>query len=127
LFIAGGIGITPFRSMLKYLVDTGQRRDIILFYGLSDPAELCYQDVWVAAQAVGARVIPILGPAAPPPTWTGRTGFLDAAILTADAPDFRDRRVYISGPNVMVDTYRDLLIDLGVSRAHIVTDYFSGY
>ena len=39
-FIAGGIGITPFRSMLKYLIDTKQRRDIVVLYANRRPQDI---------------------------------------------------------------------------------------
>src|SRR5260370_1410080 len=45
VFIAGGIGITPFRSMLKYLLDTHQRRDIVMFYANRRVDEIVYKDV----------------------------------------------------------------------------------
>ena len=51
VFIAGGIGITPFRSMLKYLLDVQQRRDIALFYINKAANEIVYTDVLNAAQA----------------------------------------------------------------------------
>src|SRR5438270_7311425 len=51
VFIAGGIGITPFRSMLKYLLDTQQRRDIVLFYANRTANEIVYQDVLSVAGA----------------------------------------------------------------------------
>ena len=49
VFIAGGIGITPFRSMLKYLLDSHQRRDIVLFYANKTADEIVYKDVLSAA------------------------------------------------------------------------------
>src|SRR5579872_7212106 len=49
VFIAGGIGITPFRSMLKYLLDSQQRRDIVLFYANKTADEIVYKDVLNAA------------------------------------------------------------------------------
>ena len=45
-FIAGGIGITPFRSMVKYLVDRGEKRDAILFYSNRNADEIAYRDVF---------------------------------------------------------------------------------
>jgi glycine betaine catabolism B len=57
IFIAGGIGITPFRSMLKYLLDMQQRRDIILFYIAKTVDEIVYKDVLNAAQTkLGIKV-----------------------------------------------------------------------
>src|SRR6185437_10266431 len=45
VFIAGGIGITPFRSMLKYLVDKHEKRSIVLFYANKHAEEIAYADV----------------------------------------------------------------------------------
>ncbi|HJT57048.1 MAG TPA: FAD-binding oxidoreductase, partial [Ktedonobacteraceae bacterium] len=57
VFIAGGIGITPYRSMLKYLLDTGQRRDIVLFYVNRTANEIAYKDVLSEAQTkLGVKV-----------------------------------------------------------------------
>ncbi|MGH7239540.1 MAG: RnfABCDGE type electron transport complex subunit D, partial [Candidatus Saccharimonadales bacterium] len=50
VFIAGGIGITPFRSMLKYLLDNNEKRDIILLYALNNFEEIVYKDVLEAAR-----------------------------------------------------------------------------
>src|ERR1700709_894999 len=50
VFIAGGIGITPFRSMIKYLLDTGQHRPIVLFYASKTVSEFVYQDIFDQAQ-----------------------------------------------------------------------------
>ena len=50
VFIAGGIGITPFRSMLKYLLDTNQRRDIVLLYANKTANEIAYKDILSEAQ-----------------------------------------------------------------------------
>jgi hypothetical protein len=50
LWIAGGIGVTPFRSMTKQLLDTGQRRDVVLIYS-ARPEEFVYKDIFEAAAA----------------------------------------------------------------------------
>ncbi len=57
-FIAGGIGITPFRSMVKYLIDTGEKRDIVLFYSNYAEDEIVFRDVFEqATQIFGLRVV----------------------------------------------------------------------
>lgn len=66
-FIAGGIGITPFRSMVKYLVDTGQRRPIILLYTVRKAGDITYQDVWEEAAAkLGVRTVYVATEESPP-------------------------------------------------------------
>ena len=58
VFIAGGIGITPFRSMVKYLSDCGDHRSIVLLYSNKTAAEIAYRDVWdEAARTIGLKTI----------------------------------------------------------------------
>lgn len=128
VFIAGGIGITPFRSMVQYLIDTKQRRDIVLFYLTSSPEELSYQDVFGrAAKDVGIRLIPIVATAGAPQSGSGYRGTLTPEIISKEAPDHAARRFYISGPAPMVDAQKSQLLRLGVKRSRITTDHFSGY
>lgn len=127
VFVAAGIGITPFRGMLKYIVDKGEKRDIVMIYAISDATELAYTDVLKAARQHGVRVIPLLTSETIPQTWKGSTGRLSAEYLKAQIPDYKDRIIYISGPNGLVQNLRADLIKSGVNRTLIKTDYFTGY
>lgn len=114
LFVAGGIGITPFRSMLKYLTDTEQTRDIVLIYATASEAEVSYKDVLTAAQKHGLQLVILHDK----PT---------DEVLGAAIPDITERTAYISGPLPMVTFYKTWLRGKGLKRRHIKTDYFSGY
>src|SRR6266568_8903150 len=57
VFVAGGIGVTPFRSMLKYLLDTGQKRDIVVLYVVTRPGDLVYDGVLRQAEMTGVRIV----------------------------------------------------------------------
>ncbi|HUY85035.1 MAG TPA: RnfABCDGE type electron transport complex subunit D [Candidatus Dormibacteraeota bacterium] len=131
VFIAGGIGITPFRSMLKYLVDVGDKRSVTLLYGESDPANLAYHDVLgEARQNIGAKIVYCLtGAAAPKPGLPGhvRPGQITQRLITEEVPDYAERLFYISGPQPMVTATRDNLQALGVPDHNIKTDFFPGY
>lgn len=125
-FIAGGIGITPFRSMIKYLTDTQKVADIVLLYVVSDPTDLAYTQELKEAVAVGIKTIPIvtdLSYQAPGVVTTK----LSVSSLNQLIPDYNERIFYISGPNNMVDGTKHYLRQLGVHRRHIKTDHFSGY
>jgi glycine betaine catabolism B len=124
-FVAGGIGITPFRSMAQYLIDTKQQRDIVLIYIVSRPEELSYGEVWKRAEAAGVRLVPVLAAKKIPQHWHGRTGYLTKEMLAETVPDLRQRHCYLSGPSAMVDHYAGVLRAAGARR--IVTDHFSGY
>jgi ferredoxin-NADP reductase/Na+-transporting NADH:ubiquinone oxidoreductase subunit NqrB len=124
-FIAGGIGITPFRSMLKYVVDMHETRDIVLIYAVSDPSELAFGDVLGEAEAHGIRVIKLLTKDKVPATWKGTTGQLTEAFITQQISDHKDRIFYLSGPQPMVAGLRKTIQKVGAKK--IKTDYFTGY
>jgi ferredoxin-NADP reductase len=125
VLIAGGIGITPFRSMLKYLLDMREQRDIVLVYAVSDPSEVAYEDVLKAAEAKGVHVIRLLTAETTPEGWKGATGRLTGDFIKEHIKDHTERSFYISGPNAMVQGTRDTLRKLNVKK--IKTDYFTGY
>jgi ferredoxin-NADP reductase/Na+-translocating ferredoxin:NAD+ oxidoreductase RnfD subunit len=128
VFIAGGIGVTPFRSMLKYLLDTRQRRDIIMLYANRRPQDIVYQDVLTEAQTrLGARITYTLtDPAMVPRGWQGAQGRVDERMIATLVPDYHERLFYLSGPPEMVRATEESLRRLGVQRSHIKRDYFPG-
>lgn len=126
LLMAGGIGITPFRAMLSDLIERKEKRDIILFYGAATVDAIAYQDILDQAERrIGLTVVPII--AEPPKDWKGESGFVRVSLLHRYVPDFRNRKIYISGPPQMVDSLKKQLRQKGVARSHIKTDHFSGY
>lgn len=130
VFIAGGIGITPFRSMLKYLVDSKENRSITLFYCVSDPKQIVYKDVLAEAKEFGVKVIYVLGlpeGQSMPASWNGEVGYLTKELLAKQVLDYDSRLFYISGPDAMVQANKKLLRSIGVKRTNIKTDYFAGY
>ncbi len=128
VFIAGGIGITPYRSMLKYLLDVHQRRDIILFYVNKTANEIVYTDVLNAAQAtLGVKTFYTLtNPAAVPRSWSGFVGRLNAQMIQRAVPDYQERTYYISGPLEMVRASEEILKRLHIRRDQIKKDFFPG-
>ncbi len=129
VFIAGGIGVTPFRSMLKYLIDKKEKRDITLFFANKTVDEVVYNDVIdTARKKIGTKVYYLLSDAKKAPNnWPGLTGRLTPEILKKKVPDFMERTFYLSGPNAMVIGYEKLLANLGVKKKQIKVDYFPGF
>lgn len=128
VFIAGGIGITPFRSMLKYMLDTRQKRPITVFYSNKSVGDFVYRDVLDEAQhRLGIKVVyTITDTIHFPASWRGRVGRIDAATIRQEVPDYRQCMFYVSGPNAMVDAMKAVLHRLHIPADHIKTDYFSG-
>ncbi len=128
IFIAGGIGITPFRSMIKYLLDTRQRRPITLFYTNRTTNDIVYREIFDRAQQeLGIRTIyAITDKHNAPQNWTGWVGRLTPELIRSTVPDFRNCMFYLSGPRGMVDSFKDTLHRLNIHSSHIKTDYFAG-
>jgi glycine betaine catabolism B len=126
-FIAGGIGVTPFRSMIQHMVDEQQKRSVVLLYGNNKANEIAYADVFDKAEReLGLRTVYAVAED------HGRDsnmhhGFIDAALIKREMPDYKDRTFYISGPRAMVVRFQQTLAELGISKSRIKTDFFPGF
>jgi len=118
VFIAGGIGITPFRSIMADLIAKEQQKKITLFYFVSDAKDILFPDILDKAAKIGIQVLYFLTP---------KDGHLTAALLQKNVPDWQEREYYISGPQAMVEEYRDILMQEGISEEKIKVDLFTGY
>jgi ferredoxin-NADP reductase len=126
--IAGGVGITPFRSMAKYLLDRKERRPVGLLYNVNDPAEFAFTDLFKKAEAVGLKTHYSVSDATKVPVkWNGFSGFIDTKTIQAAFPDYKQRTFYLSGPHAFVQAVRQHLISLGVNHRQIISDFFPGY
>ncbi|MBI4022394.1 MAG: oxidoreductase [Candidatus Andersenbacteria bacterium] len=128
-WLAGGIGVTPFRSMTKFLLDTKQARDIVLLYAAREEEDLAFRDTFEQAhRQLGMRVFYVLSEAAAiPPGSQWRRGVIGESLLRQAVPDFAERLFYLSGPEPMVHSMADILRGMGVPRRRIKRDYFPGY
>jgi ferredoxin-NADP reductase/Na+-translocating ferredoxin:NAD+ oxidoreductase RnfD subunit len=128
VLVAGGIGITPFRSMIKYLLDNKQRRPITVFYTASTANDFVYKDIFDRAQSeLGIKTIySVTDNTTLPAAWKGQIGRINPQMIKSAVPDYRHSIFYISGPRGMVDSLSDILHRLGVSSFQIKTDYFAG-
>jgi len=117
VFVAGGVGITPFRSMAKYLLDNQQTRDVQLLYCANSSAEFAFSAVFAQAKTIGLVTHYIDTSATP----------INPDVIAQSVVDYKQRLFYISGPYGFVKTVRQALLTLGVSPTSIKSDYFPGY
>jgi ferredoxin-NADP reductase/Na+-translocating ferredoxin:NAD+ oxidoreductase RnfD subunit len=128
VFIAGGIGVTPFRSMAKYLIDTNEHRDVVMLYSNRTPNEIAYKDIFDAAQSVGYKTIHVINDSAGIALDEDmRLGMIDGNLILKDVPDYKERMFYISGPHGMVSVFEVTLQKLGIPRKNIKVDFFPGF
>jgi ferredoxin-NADP reductase len=129
VFMAGGIGITPFRSMIRSLLDHGEKRPITVLYSNKTAQEIVYADVLEEARKqLGIKTVYTLTDANHvPPDWQGGTGRIDAEMIAKAVPDYRERTFYLSGPRTLVVGFEEALTNMGIPKRRIKTDFFPGF
>ena len=127
VFVAGGIGITPFRSMIQYLLDKKESRPITVLYANKTPADAVYREMLDRAEhELGIRTVyAFTGTGAPAPA--ASAGSIGPDLIAHEIPDYKEHTFYISGPQGMVSAYKDMLVGMGVGRSRIKVDYFPGF
>ena len=123
LLIAGGIGITPLRSIADTLLADG--RDVVLVYGNRTAASIVFKDELDALAAGSAgrfRVVHVLSDQADFP---GEKGRVDRDRIGRLIPDIRERDVYLCGPPPMMKKLRAGLFSLGVPESRLYDERFA--
>ena len=129
VFIAGGIGVTPFRSMIKYLVDKDEKRDIVIFYAVNSYEDISFKEVFDDAEIkLGIKTVYIIRDSKNVPAgFLHKNGMLNEKMISEEVKNVKERVFYISGPRVMIVSFDKSLKNIGVKRASIKTDFFPGY
>lgn len=127
VFIAGGIGITPFRSMLMDLLKKKKKISIILFYFVHSADEILFKkELDEVKHRLGISIVYVISDV-DPQKWHGEQGSLSEALLKKYIADYLSCIYYLAGPVAQVISYQTTLQQLGVDEEHIKTDSFSGY
>jgi ferredoxin-NADP reductase/Na+-translocating ferredoxin:NAD+ oxidoreductase RnfD subunit len=126
-FIAGGIGVTPFRSMIQELINRQEKRPIVMLYGNNRMAEIAYGDIFErAVQELGLRIVyAVANPELP--GYPVHAGVVDEVLIQDHIPDYLERTFFVSGPRAMVLRFQTSLRQIGVPRSNIRVDYFPGF
>jgi predicted ferric reductase len=125
VFIAGGIGIAPMRSMLLSMRDRGDRRHVVLFVAANDESRLVFRDeidAWRAGLALDVVVVL----ESPSSQWTGARGRIGTEVLRQHLPpQFRRYHYFVCGPPAMMDAVERALVELGVAPRAIESERFN--
>ncbi len=115
IFIAGGIGCTPFRSIIKELGDKREKRNIRLLHAVRHKEEAAFQDVF---GVLGDNYIVLE---------TAKSGPLSTKDILSFSSHNPSCYYYVSGPEPMVEALYSELQKQGVQKNRILGDYFPGY
>jgi ferredoxin-NADP reductase len=128
VLMAGGIGITPFRSIVKHAAEARLPHRITLFYSNRTAASTAFlKDLerWRGVNPNFRLVATIVEPDGQP--WAHETGLMDQAFLERHLGDVADAIYYVAGPPAFVKGMRTALDALGTDPDVIRTEEFSGY
>ena len=127
VFIAGGIGITVFRSMLRYIVEEGLPHRVTLVYSNRDRESAAFLDELAAMERENENIRLVLV-MTDEPEWEGEKRRVDADVLRDHLDGDLDDFVYIAaGPPGMVEAMQSVLSDAGVPEEQVHVQRFSGY
>lgn len=129
-FLSGGIGITPIRSICRWLTDTDSRAQVRVLYSARTPEDFIFLDDFKEMMSHNPHLslILTLTDQAPPPHWDCRTGRICPEMVKKEIPDYSDWTFYVCGPPAMVKGMVGMLRDdLSLPTGQIISEDFRGY
>jgi ferredoxin-NADP reductase len=130
VLLAGGIGITPFRAMLRHLAQARSAREVTLVYANRTPQAAAFLPELPALAAVlpGLRLVHCMSePEQAQPAWTGERGFVTESLLARHLPDPLAPLYYVVGPPAMTEALTEALVNFGVADEAVRIEAFAGY
>lgn len=126
VFLAGGVGIAPIRSMIEYIKDQKLPIPARLFYGNRSPDEIAYLGKFnqMAKDHPWFRVVFTVDD--PDDKWQQEVGFINQALMKKYLDDWVDSTFFVCGPPAFVEAVRNILKQNGVDLANIKTERFVG-
>lgn len=123
-FIAGGIGITPFLGMLRYIKATDTNKSVKLLWGVRDESEIISKEEFKSFSDTlkDFEFIPVLSNV---PNYEGETGFIDEEKIKKYVQNISDYDFYICGPPIMLDLQIKNLKALGIPSKKIHYERFA--
>lgn len=127
-FISGGIGITPIRSICKFVVDKNTGTDILLLYANRTDKDIAFKEDLkdMQKQYSKLKVVHILSE--PSAEIMSRSGRVNSQMIKEEIADYLERKFYLCGPPAMVEAMKAILAsELSVTQNNIITENFQGY
>lgn len=125
VMIAGGVGITPMMSSIRFLTDQSWTGEIFLIYACASLDKVIFRDEidYLGRRHPNLHSVIVLSDE-PSPSWTGERGRIGAELLARVVPDLPSRRIHVCGPPPMMEAVKAVLSGLHVPVEQIRTELF---
>ncbi|MBY0406507.1 MAG: 2Fe-2S iron-sulfur cluster binding domain-containing protein, partial [Rickettsiales bacterium] len=126
VLIAGGVGITPMMSILRYLCDRSYSKQIHLLYAARTPSDIIFREecLYLARRHANVHVDVIVS-AMDGTAWEGAVGLMTPDFIVKAVPDITQHRIHLCGPPPMMDAVKIALLQLKVSLDQVKTEDFA--
>jgi ferredoxin-NADP reductase len=111
------------------MMDKNEKRQVKLLYSNATADDIAYADLFTQAQKqLGIETFYTLTDKTKIPAgWVGGVGIIDERMVRSEVPDYMERTFYISGPQVMVTAFDQMLKKMGIKNKDIKKDFFPGF
>lgn len=130
IFLAGGIGITPFRSIISDATEKKLEQKIYLFYSNKKPEDAPYLEELNSLEKLNPnfKMIAVMTQTVSSQTeWKGETGHINIELLNKYTANIINPIYYLAGPIGMVQALHKMLEDSGIAKRDIKIEEFTGY
>jgi ferredoxin-NADP reductase len=124
VFLAGGIGITPFLAMARDAAARLLPHRLLLFYSNRRPQDAAF---FVELKHMQNRNFHMVATMTNAPDWQGEKRMISRELLAAHVKDLRDPVYYFAGPPGMTMAVQGLLGEMGVKEDDMRSEEFYGY
>lgn len=126
VLIAGGVGITPMMSVLRYLTDRSYPKDIHLLYAVNSPSSIIFREEYDYLRRRHPNVqVDIIVAATEGAPWAGSVGLITSDFIIKKIPDIALHRIHLCGPPPMMDAVKKALLQLKVPSEQVKTEHFA--
>ena len=125
VFIAGGVGITPLMSSIRYLTDQSWPGEIFLIHACGGMKDIIFHEELERLRRLNPNLhVTITLSKEESPDWAGPRGYVTKELLLGAVPDIAARRVHLCGPPPMMEAVKALLAETGVPAEQVRTELF---
>lgn len=128
MFLAAGSGVTPIMSMARWIADTAATIDAKLLASFKSPSDIIFRrelELLSARHSCFRVALSVTASWHSTEFWTGFTGRINQQIIEMVAPDFRERHIFMCGPDAFMKEMKALLISMDFPMINLHSESFS--